>query len=308
MNPFLLSLLVCVLLTGCADGRAAGTAGTAPGAGTPSHAQPAPSPLAPLAPLAQVQTWGVQLTGYGSARLKAVTASALDLIVVDPTDDEGHPWTPAEVQQARGKRLLLAYLSMGAAEDYRPYWQAHWKVGAPAWLLRQDPDWPGNYDVAYWDPAWKTIALAQLDRVIAQGFDGVYMDLIDAYERNEDRPTARAEMVAWVCQIAAHARQKKPGFLIVPQNAAELLRDPGYAGCVDASGNESTFMYPGDQRTEPERQRALLSDFALWKNLGKPVFTIEYVADPALQARTLSAARAHGLIPFIGVRTLNRTP
>ncbi|WP_339095248.1 MJ1477/TM1410 family putative glycoside hydrolase [Deinococcus sp. VB142] len=272
----------------------------------PAPSTPPPPPTTARPSLSDVQHWAVQLTGYGKTRLSAVTASPFELVVVDPFDDDGQPWTKAEVRAAAQGRWLVAYLSMGAAESYRAYWKAGWRVGSPAWLLREDPDWPGNFDVAYWHPEWQRIALAQLDRVIDQGFDGVYMDLIDAYERHPGRPTARAEMVGWVCKIAAHARAKNPQFVIIPQNAAELIRDPGYAACVDASGNEETFVYATNRPTEAERQRELLADYKLWQQAGKPVFTIEYADQPELMKSAAARARAAGLVPYLAERSLDR--
>lgn len=258
--------------------------------------------------LLAVKTWGIQLTNYGTKRLGAVATGQFDLVVVDPTDDYAVPWTKTEVSRAAQGKLLIAYLSMGAAESYRPYWQPGWRVGNPAWLVQEDPDWPGNYDVAYWNSDWQRIALAQLDRAIDAGFHGTYMDLIDAYQRHPQRPTARAEMVTWVCRIAAHARARDPEFLIIPQNAADLLKDPRYAACVDATGQEETYVYATDRLTEPERERTQLADYRLWKKAGKPVLTLDYANKPALIASIYTKARLAGLVPYVTTVGLNTLP
>ncbi|MCG3148568.1 MAG: hypothetical protein PCFJNLEI_02012 [Verrucomicrobiae bacterium] len=121
--------------------------------------------------------------------LAALGQSQFDLIVMDYSFDgsEAEAFTPAEIaalkSQLHGK--LLAYLSIGQAEDYRWYWQTGWKNSPPVWLERQDPNWQGNYYVRYWHPEWQAIIRAYLDKIIAQGFDGVYLDLVDSYERYE---------------------------------------------------------------------------------------------------------------------------
>ena len=88
-------------------------------------------------------------------------------------------FTFAEIQRLRQssvcKRRVLAYLSIGEAEDYRWYWQSGWEPGDPDWIVQSDPDWPGNYYVKFWDPAWQNILYAYLDRILAAGFDGVYL-------------------------------------------------------------------------------------------------------------------------------------
>ena len=47
----------------------------------------------------------------------------------------------------------------------------------------------GNYKVRYWDPDWQAIIYGNHDsylaKILSAGFDGVYLDLIDAYEHFE---------------------------------------------------------------------------------------------------------------------------
>lgn len=54
------------------------------------------------------------------------------------------------------------------------------------WLVEENPNWPGNYKVRYWMSEWQALffgsAEAYLNKVLAAGFDGAYLDLIDAFE------------------------------------------------------------------------------------------------------------------------------
>ncbi|MFC2038663.1 endo alpha-1,4 polygalactosaminidase [Chloroflexota bacterium] len=85
-----------------------------------------------------------------------------------------------------GSRLVIAYMSIGEAEDYRYYWQAEWENDLPLWLAEENPNWEGNHKVEYWDPGWKEIIYGNnssyLKRILDAGFDGVYLDIIDAFE------------------------------------------------------------------------------------------------------------------------------
>ena len=70
-----------------------------------------------------------------------------------------------------------------------------------------------------------------VDRLLDAGFDGAYLDIIDAYEYYADRGRSSSpqEMAAFVAAIADYARQKDEDFLIIPQNAPELATMvPGY--------------------------------------------------------------------------------
>lgn len=124
-----------------------------------------------------------------AAFLGALAATDYDLLLVD-LDIDGAPLTATDVARLKtkangGTRLVLCYLSIGEAEDYRSYWEPGWSESPPSWLGEENPDWPGNYAVEYWDSKWRAIVLAMLDRVLAAGFDGVYLDRIDAYEQFE---------------------------------------------------------------------------------------------------------------------------
>ena len=49
-------------------------------------------------------------------------------------------------------------------------------------------------------------------------------------------------MIAFVQALAARARALKPGFLIVPQNAEELLTDQAYRAVIDGLGKEDLLF------------------------------------------------------------------
>jgi len=80
---------------------------------------------------------------------------------------------------------------LGEAEDYRYYWKDEWKNNPPKWLEDENPDWEGNYKVKYWMKDWQNIIYGNsdsyLDKILSVGFDGVYLDIIDAFEYFENK-------------------------------------------------------------------------------------------------------------------------
>ena len=126
--------------------------------------------------------------------LNAVRKTNYDVIIIDAYfnsqlltfDDVQSLKTKAN----KGKRLVLSYLSIGEAEDYRYYWKKDWKFGSPSFLLEENPGWGGNYKVTYWDPLWKALIYGNDEsytkKITKSGFDGVYIDLIDAFQYFED--------------------------------------------------------------------------------------------------------------------------
>jgi cysteinyl-tRNA synthetase len=132
---------------------------------------------------------------YANAQafVDAVKNTNYDAIIMDFFFD-GQTYTAAQIAQLRrkangGSRLLICYMSIGEAENYRYYWKPDWKPGNPAFIYKENPDWPGNYTVRYWDKEWQKIIFGNddsyLKKILDAGFDGVYLDIIDAYERFE---------------------------------------------------------------------------------------------------------------------------
>jgi cysteinyl-tRNA synthetase len=123
--------------------------------------------------------------------INAVTSTNYDLLIMDLFFNETTEFTAGEITQLKnkangGKRLVISYMSIGEAEDYRYYWQSGWNTGNPAWLDEENPDWEGNYKVRYWEPEWQNIIFGNdnsyTKKILNAGFDGVYLDIIDAFE------------------------------------------------------------------------------------------------------------------------------
>lgn len=126
-----------------------------------------------------------------STFIEAVCATNYDVVIMDLFFDEDTVFATDEVERMQrkangGKRLLICYMSIGEAEDYRYYWQPLWSQQAPDWLDRENPDWPGNYKVRYWNSEWQNLICglgdSYLNRILDAHFDGVYLDIVDAFE------------------------------------------------------------------------------------------------------------------------------
>jgi cysteinyl-tRNA synthetase len=122
--------------------------------------------------------------------INAITATNYDLVVLDLYFRNSSEFTVADINQIRnkangGKRLVFSYASIGEAEDYRYYWRYNWGSTPPSWLVAENPYWPGNYKVRYWEPEWQQIIYGNdssyMKKIINAGFDGVYLDLVDAF-------------------------------------------------------------------------------------------------------------------------------
>lgn len=235
-----------------------------------------------------------------------------------------------------GERPVLAYLSIGEAEDYRYYWDPEWDddgdgepdPGAPTWLGPSNPEWEGNYKVRYWDPEWQEVLLGDggyLARIEEAGFDGVYLDIIDAYyywaeeaPELEDLPIEETagQMIALIEAIGDHGRGADSGFLVFPQNgefvgydAADESGMERLLGAIDGFGVEDVF-FPGDADEDnpwaPDGDRLDLLDEVV--EAGKTVLSVEYLTDTTAADRYQGKASGHGFSVCIADRDLASLP
>ncbi|MCK4343168.1 MAG: endo alpha-1,4 polygalactosaminidase [Phycisphaerae bacterium] len=299
-----------------------------------------------------VRFWAYQLQGIEEeGAVAALVAARYDLLVLEPTRtdrDNADFDTRGMVQRLHSSpasragefKLVVAYLDIGEAEDWRYYWQASWVAptetqrGSPDLLICPDPDgWSGNYPVAYWDERWKNIIIynadSMLQKALDDGFDGIYMDWVEAYSDEAVADAAQAAgvdsveaMVEFISEIRDYARQQDPDFLIIPQNASELaeLHDD-YLGLIDAIGQEQIY-FDGDADTiwadadsgdvrVPAAGEGYSTQFyeetlAPYLAAGKVVLCVDYAQQPDYVAEAYQRAAANGYIPYVSLRSLSR--
>ncbi len=329
--------------------------------------------------LATVASWGYQLQRADPAQ---IARSPYDLVVIDYTrnGDAKRPLSPREVARMKRKpdgsrRIVLAYVSVGEAEDYRFYWDDSWlewsvpepathtqggtsaarssgapspgKSGAaagstsipvppavpagpaepptqnepqrwisakaPPWLGDENETWRGNFAVRYWERGWQDLLFgtpkSYLDRVQSLGFDGVYLDRVDAYyEHIDEHPTAAEDMVDLVVRLAETARRAQPDFLVVPQNGEELLTRAAYVAAIDGIAKED-LLYGSPDEAKPNSS-AQIDNSLGWlghaTREGRKVLVIEYLSEaPEIKSAQAEIERL-GFVPYFGPRSLDR--
>jgi cysteinyl-tRNA synthetase len=221
------------------------------------------------ASLGDVQTWLYLIdVNLNEDTLDQIEASTYDMVVLDfiPSESNNTDYPLKEViarfHKTDHPKFVLAYIDIGEAEDYRTYWQPGWEIGDPEWVVSGDPDgWEGNYPVAYWWDEWREIWLGSggyLDAIVDAGFDGVYLDWVEAYSdesvalmAEEDGVDPRQEMIWWVDDIADYGRSRDPNFIVIGQNAAELAEFDEYLEIIDAVAQEQVWFDGGADNRPP---------------------------------------------------------
>ena len=273
------------------------------------------------AALAAVRTWDYQLQNLDKD-LPKLAQSDVDLLVVDyarSAQPRMIALAPADVARLQrrpdgSRRTVLAYLSIGEAEEYRYYWQQAWKQQPPPWIIAENCRWPRNHLVRFWEPGWREIIFAGPDsylaRILAAGFDGVYLDRIDVYWDLKDRhPTSEQQMVSFLVDLAAAARTIRPDALIVAQNAEGLLSHARYRSAIDALAKEDLLHGVGGTgvRNEPSLVAWSLSQIAKLQREGKPVFAVEYLTSPQAVSETRGELARQNIVGVFPPRLLDGT-
>lgn len=225
-------------------------------------------------PLKKIRYWAYQIQGLNShGAIDALAASPYDLLVVDPTVTYEPDFNArrmvdtlksSSAHDGIHRKLVLAYLDIGQAEEWRWYWhgqETYEQYGQcqnsfvaslqrdMEWVVACDPDgWAGNYPVAYWEQEWHDIVIngtdlgselglyfnSMLDEVLKDGFDGVYLDWVEAWEMeavaqraSEDGKTPGMEMFKLIEAIKEFGMRSNPSFIVLQQNSSALLEEVG---------------------------------------------------------------------------------
>lgn len=266
--------------------------------------------------------------------LKEIAMTDYDLVIIDYSEDgtEDGEWDASQIKMlkfSRGGKIVLAYISIGEAENYRYYWRHNWKPNNPDWLGHDNPDWEGNYKVKYWHGDWQKIILSYIDKIITQGFDGIYMDIVDGYwywaneaksngenEQLSSDEEAANHMVDFIKKIANYCRDKKrkTDFIICPQNGSDIINDASpqkvveFWNAIDAIGAEDTFYFGNlDENNSYKPQDEIISNLDKFVEYGKKVLATDYLTIQNTKAikKFYSLCKVHGFVPFATLRDLD---
>jgi len=312
-------------------------------------------------PLKSVRFWAYQIQGLEEpGAVDALARSRYDLLVIEPTrtdasspESKNFPMRQVVQKLKAGKasdgvhrKLVLAYIDIGEAEGWRWYWtwSRTWKKGSPRpadwpdFILGADPGgWSDNWVVAFWDPKWKDILLygkntprdagrdyaSVLDEVVKDGFDGVYLDWVEAWEEKRVAAAARkagldpaAEMIKLIGEIRACGKRAKPDFLVFQQNSPGLIEGhPELAKVIDALGQEDIW-WDGDpdvkwddpagydRAVAKSDSKETVRRLKLFQDAGLPVFDVEYAVKHAGEA--YETANRYGYITYCSRTPLSR--
>jgi uncharacterized protein (TIGR01370 family) len=255
---------------------------------------------APEGRLAEVRTFALALgEGNLGGNLRRRFAG-YDLVVVD-----GQEATARDVRRLRaGGRIVLGYLSVGTIERWRP-----WYRRARPYRLDLWDDWGEWYADVNRRGFRRLIARGVAPRILAKGFDGLFLDNVDMVESHPRRKRGMQILVRSLAR-RVHARD---GFLFAQngeRSVGPLLR------VLDGWNREDvSYTYDFDRRAYV-RSRGTRAAQAALRRIGRAgllVTATDYVRarDQAARERAIANACAAGALPFvsdIGLRRVDQPP
>lgn len=266
--------------------------------------------------LSRIRRFCVQ---YVNIKIDALAMTPCELIIIDYSAGGVEGRFKAEdinrlKHSPKGRKLVLAYLSVGEAEPYRWYWQSSWDAdkdgrpdpGAPSWLAFSNPMW-GSYRVRYWEPGWKEILIQYIDQILEADYDGIALDTVDVYVLFEqERPSAERDMVELISELVRYVREVrgKRDFIFITIGGEALHKYPEHLRNMNGILRENVWFFNGE-RLPAEQSEALLRDLRRWKEAGKLVLVIEYVDDQKAD-EVFELAKREGFVPYVTVLLLDR--
>lgn len=257
-----------------------------------------PAPSTPVDPHADqpstpynkpaIRSWAYYIK---DPQLDKIRNSNFDLVVTDTGSDTIKRFSRAQIEELKesgsGKRII-AYLSLGAAENYRGYWKAEWNKLRPEWMREENKLFKGNFRVEdLLHPEWMQISKNLIDDVMNAGFDGIMINGLNS-----------PQVAQYLEKISAHAKGRNSQFTILVQDYV----DPAIADYVDGIVKQNIYYFWG--LNERNNVRTTLEKMRDFINRDKIVLAVSYTTGHRWD-KTKYALKAEGIVPYSGPRQLD---
>lgn len=252
------------------------------------------------------KSWLFQLQNL---EVKKAAGSEFSVIVMGAelggVKDKGFTKRQIESIKEQGN-VPVAYLSIGEASHYDSYWQEEWgsfengavQVAdvAPDWLGRvPNKNWPEGVKVRYWEDEWWEIIEGKLDELMETGYEGVYLDIVDAFQYwgsegtygvnkeerletdPEDEEEAGERMIEFVKKLSDYTKQSNKDFRVIPQNGENIIKydeNNTYMDAIDGIGVEDVWFNEEQPSKYTQYRLKFLKEFL---DNEKFVLSVDYV-------------------------------
>lgn len=223
--------------------------------------------------------------------LAAIGASPVDMVITGGGSYDS-PLNRA-IADPGDNKLIFGYLDVSEAGAYM-YPEFFSQGSLPAWFGKEHTGFPGLYTVQYWQPQWEQALLSRIDTIIARGYDGVFLDVLDGNNfwsqgnslGNTAYPDALPALTTLLSHIHAHVQAKqlaRPFYLLGNNPTGIALSDPQALQHLDGIFNEWVYwgQTAADGRVAEYKGTSIASWIAatvapVYNASGLPVFGNDY--------------------------------
>lgn len=199
-----------------------------------------------------------------------------------------------------------AYLSIGEVGPQRD-----WKhLIKPEWTAGVNTAWNSTV-MDMTSSGWHRFVLQRVDLLIAQGYDGLFLDTMDSYQIHSTNAAMRSAQEEALANLIYRIKRKHPSIKLISNRGFEVMDKVG--GYLEAVAAESLYSRWNNEDSAyqpvPEADRQWLhSKLTEVKNKHNlDIISIEYVA-PANRDKAIEVAKqitALGFTPWVANPTLD---
>lgn len=256
---------------------------------------------APRSGLPSIKTW---LCYYGD-RHDPETYSRFDLVVLDGSQH------PSQLRMPGKRPVFLGYLSVGEVGAGSPMWSV---AKAQPYLVKHNEFWD-SWLVDVRNPAWQRLLFENADRILSQGFDGLFLDTIDSSLSLLDGDGGKTYQGTneALRHILESLRAMHPGKYIAVNRGLPVL--PFLAPVIDLvliEGLYSSFAgaEKGYARVDGQTRDLLLRQVAegVRINPSLTVLTLDYAdsTQVELAKEAIAFSRSRGFSPYVSTLALDQ--
>jgi len=232
------------------------------------------------------------------------TIQLFDMAILDP---DHHP----PLEDIKEKILLIAYISVGEAEDYRFYWDS---IKEKPWIIGENPNWQGNYYVDIRNQEWQSLIIEEvIPRIIQEGFKGLMLDTLDTAEMLEEGdwgeyPGSNQAMQAFVRKI----HETYPELYLISNNGFSILNEiaADLSGVLVEDIHWMVDFQKDSYQEVPRKDRKYKINIlkTIKKKYSVSIFNIDYVAEKDHKLREWCVEKSQKLKfkPYVAEKDLDK--
>ncbi|HNZ02691.1 MAG TPA: hypothetical protein PKK50_00970 [Myxococcota bacterium] len=257
---------------------------------------------------------------YSRLSVQQVIAADPDVIVIDwmSGSNQCGEMDAAQVESLRsrpgdprGDRIVLAHLDIGRTQPVRPVFSADAADGScvPAVFIPTSVAAPEGsvprVDSADWAAFLAGGVNSAVERIAGLGFDGIYVDGIDAGIASllPDQ-TAAIKMSGLLRHVAGRGREISPGFLVVVVNPVGIEKGNELVGVVDGVAVHQA-MFAGGYVKPAAELTGILASLNAFRAAGLPVLSVEFIDDGIQLSHYQTICNSMGYLCYPGVPAMN---